>query len=219
MRLFGSEIRNELVPVSGNTAQSQMAKGFAPVLTPHGHLLLERGDEWAPLEPDLALQLQESFDRGTGHGLLTLGAALVGVPLPLAFGYWRDLAARYVTAVCALADSVTPGKQLRVPPPPREVLETLAAAVPPMKGAEYASVEVLIALWDEIEAAFRAELADSKLSVQDFLKARNAAWNLVGRVHFNLAERGRPPAGCSPIRVSPRYSASSLRDLRKGPRV
>ena len=191
MRLFGSEIRNELVPVSGNTAQSQMAKGFAPVLTPHGHLLLERGDEWASLEPDLALQLQESFDRGTGHGLLTLGAALVGVPLPLAFGYWRDLAARYVTAVCALADSVTPGKQLRVPPPPREVLETLAAAVPPMKGAEYASVEVLIALWDEIEAAFRAELAGSKLSVQDFLKARNAAWNLVGRVHFSLAENRR----------------------------
>ena len=191
MRLFGSEIRNELAPVSGNTAQSQMAKGFAPVLTPHGHLLLERSDEWAPLEPDVALQLQESFDRGTGHGLLTLGAALVGVPLPLAFGYWRDLAARYVTAVCALADSVTPGKQLRVPPPPREVLETLAAAVPPMKGAEYASIEVLIALWDEIEAAFRAELADSKLSVQDFLNARNAAWNLVGRVHFNLAENRR----------------------------
>ncbi len=191
MRLFGSEIRNELVPVSRKTAQSQIAKGFALVLTPHGHLLLERGEDRAPLEPDVAMQLQESFDRGTGHGLLTLGAALVGVPLPPAFGYWRDLAARHVTAVCALADSVTPGKQLRVPPPPREVLETLAAAVPPMKGAEYASIEVLIALWDEIEAAFRAELADSKLSVQDFLKARNAAWNLVGRVHFNLAENRR----------------------------
>lgn len=126
MRLFGSEIRNELAPVSGNTAQSQMARGFAPVLTPHGHLLLERGDEWAPLEPEVALQLQESSDRGTGLGLLTLGAVHVGVPLPPAFGYWRDLAARYVTAVCALADSVTPGKKLRVPRPPREVLETLA---------------------------------------------------------------------------------------------
>ena len=28
----------------------------------------------------------------------------------------------------------------------------------------------------------------AKLSVQEFLKARNPAWNLVGRVHFNLAE-------------------------------
>ena len=86
MRLFGSEIRNELAPVSGNTAQSQMAKGVAPVLTPHGHLLLECGDEWAPLEPDVARQLQASFDSGTGHGLPTLRAALVGVPLPLVFG-------------------------------------------------------------------------------------------------------------------------------------
>ena len=28
----------------------------------------------------------------------------------------------------------------------------------------------------------------SKLSVQEFLKRRHPAWNLVGRVHFNLAE-------------------------------
>ena len=28
----------------------------------------------------------------------------------------------------------------------------------------------------------------AKLSVQEFLKGRHPAWNLVGRVHFNLAE-------------------------------
>src|SRR5207302_2003436 len=33
-----------------------------------------------------------------------------------------------------------------------------------------------------------AELAHAALSVQGFLKSRNPAWNLVGRVHFNLAE-------------------------------
>jgi hypothetical protein len=27
----------------------------------------------------------------------------------------------------------------------------------------------------------------SKVSLQDFLKLRHPAWNLVGRVHFNLA--------------------------------
>jgi non-specific serine/threonine protein kinase len=32
------------------------------------------------------------------------------------------------------------------------------------------------------------ELAEAKCGVQDFLKRRNPAWNLVGRVHFNLAE-------------------------------
>ena len=57
-----------------------------------------------------------------------------------------------------------------------------------MTGAEYLTASVLEALWDELDAAFRPELAESKASVQDFLKRRNPAWNLVGRVHFNLAE-------------------------------
>ena len=39
-----------------------------------------------------------------------------------------------------------------------------------------------------MDAAFDAELAEAKLSVQEFLKRRHPAWNLVGRVHFNLAE-------------------------------
>src|ERR1022692_3847537 len=39
-----------------------------------------------------------------------------------------------------------------------------------------------------MDAAFDAELAEAKLSVQEFLKSRHPAWNLVGRVHFNLAE-------------------------------
>ena len=32
------------------------------------------------------------------------------------------------------------------------------------------------------------ELSESKCGIQEFLKRRNPAWNLVGRVHFNLAE-------------------------------
>ena len=39
-----------------------------------------------------------------------------------------------------------------------------------------------------MDVAFDAELADAKLSVQGFLKSPHPAWNLVGRVHFNLAE-------------------------------
>ncbi len=64
----------------------------------------------------------------------------------------------------------------------------MAAAVPPMTGAEYLTASVLADLWRGMDAAFDAELADAKLSVQEFLKSRHPAWNLVGRVHFNLAE-------------------------------
>src|SRR3989475_5558851 len=60
-----------------------------------------------------------------------------------------------------------------------------------MTGAEYLTAEVLEALWQELDTAFGIELAESKCGVQDFLKQRNPAWNLVGRVHFNLAENRR----------------------------
>ena len=64
----------------------------------------------------------------------------------------------------------------------------MAFAAPAMTGAEYLSTSVLETLWADIDAAFRSELAESRLSVEDFLKSKNPAWNLVGRVHFNLAE-------------------------------
>jgi non-specific serine/threonine protein kinase len=62
-----------------------------------------------------------------------------------------------------------------------------------MTGAEYLTPEVLGALWQELDAAFGIELAESKCGIQDFLKRRNPAWNLVGRVHFNLAENSKDP--------------------------
>ena len=57
-----------------------------------------------------------------------------------------------------------------------------------MTGGEYLTAKILQALWHEIGAAFAIELSQSKTSIQEFLKRRNPAWNLVGRVHFNLAE-------------------------------
>lgn len=65
-----------------------------------------------------------------------------------------------------------------------EDLDRLAAVAPPMAGAEYLTASVLADLWRSMDAAF----AESKANVQEFLKSRHPAWNLVGRVHFNLAE-------------------------------
>jgi non-specific serine/threonine protein kinase len=89
---------------------------------------------------DLQRRLAESFERGTGHGLLQLGAGEVGTSLPIALSYWRDFAARYVTALCTTPESAeSTGKTLLAhsPAPPIEDLDALAAAAPPMTGAEY----------------------------------------------------------------------------------
>ena len=63
-----------------------------------------------------------------------------------------------------------------------------------MTGAEYLTASVLQSLWQELDIAFGLELSESKCGVQEFLKRCNAAWNLVGRVHFNLAENRKDDA-------------------------
>ena len=52
---------------------------------------------------------------------------------------------------------------------------------------------VLAQHWGEIGRALDAELSESGLSLNEFLKARDSRWRLVGRVHFNLAENRRDP--------------------------
>jgi superfamily II DNA or RNA helicase len=164
------------------------ALSLAPILTPHGHLTLREVNDAPPTEPALAQRLRDAFARGSGHGLLQLGAGEVGTPLPPAFAYWREFGTRYVTTLCTLPDAEARGAKIHLPAPPEPELESAAAAAPPMIGAEYLTAAVLRALWEGLDAAFAAELSESKDSVQDFLKRRSPAWNLVGRVHFNLAE-------------------------------
>src|SRR5450756_889173 len=160
---------------------------LAPVLTPHGLLILKQSPEALPLESEHGSRLEQAFARGSGHGLLFLGADEVGTALPPVISYWREFAARYVTALCALP-GIAERTKPAVPIPADGELAKMAAAVPPMTGAEYLTAAVLADLWRGMDAAFDSELFEAKLSVQEFLKRRHPAWNLVGRVHFNLAE-------------------------------
>ena len=162
-----------------------------PVLTPQGHLVLAPTDEARTLPGNLQERLEAAFERGAGHGLLELGIREVGTALPAEFAYWRDFAGRYVTTLCMSAQSagVTgPAAASTIEAPPAEMLTELASAAPPMPGGEYLNADVLAALWDGIDTACRTELAAAKQTLQEFLKGRNPAWHLVGRVHFNLAE-------------------------------
>jgi superfamily II DNA or RNA helicase len=161
---------------------------LAPVLTPHGSLILRQTEEVLALESEQYSRLEEAFLRGPGHGLLYLGADEVEATLPPVLSYWREFAACYVTALCALPDIAEGPTKPPLPVPADGELDNIAAAAPPMTGAEYLTAAVLADLWRGMDASFDAELADAKLSVQEFLKGRHPAWNLVGRVHFNLAE-------------------------------
>ena len=161
-----------------------------PVLTPHGHLVLAPADGAPTLPANLRDRLETAFERGVGHGLLELGIREIGTALPADFAYWRDFAGRYVTTLCTSAEptGASAAAPSTIAAPPTEMLGEMVNAAPPMPGGEYLNAGVLAALWQQIDAACRSEFADAKQTLQGFLKERNPAWHLVGRVHFNLAE-------------------------------
>jgi len=161
---------------------------LAPVLTPRGLLILRPTEEALALESEQNSRLDKAFLRGPGHGLLCLGANEVGTALPPVLSYWREFGSRYVTALCALPDIGERVTKPPIPVPANGELDNIAAIVPPMTGAEYLTAAILADLWRGMDAAFDVELADAGLSVQEFLRGRHPAWNLIGRVHFNLAE-------------------------------
>ena len=164
---------------------------FAVQLTPRGNLRFGAEPDAPLLSDALADRLAATFARGAGHGLLHLGAAEVTTALPPLWAFWRDFAARFVTALTATPE----GGEIAVAAPDALALETLCLDAPPMRGAEYLAPETLAALWAEIEAAAKEELTACGGSLADFLKSKYPAWNLVGRVHFNLAEN-RKDAEC-----------------------
>lgn len=172
------------------TSAENTSPHLAPQLTPRGHLLALPQHDAPPLAEAFAQPLLAAFARGSGHGLLHLGSTQIGQILPPTWGWWRDVAARYVTSLCATPE----GEDIAVATPTDQAFDALIADAPPITGNDYLTIEVLAALWLEMDAALRAELAASGLALQAFLNARHPAWNLVGRVHFNLAENRKDEA-------------------------
>jgi non-specific serine/threonine protein kinase len=167
-------------------------------LTPRGHLLLEEADDAPILDDKVAVRLIEAFGRSPGYGLLQLGAGEIGQSLPPAFIWWRDFALRYVEAVClhgAGGGGEGPSAAFlsAMAPPDEAELATLVLTAPMMPGAEYLTADILLGLWADLSTAFTASFIAAGTDLQAFLKTLNPAWNLIGRVHFNLAENRRDP--------------------------
>jgi superfamily II DNA or RNA helicase len=162
-------------------------------LTPQGHLVCATAEEAPGLDDAVAERIAGAFARGGGPGLLQLGAGEVGRALPPVFVWWRGFAASYVAALCLHRPSAEAARLPEVAAPAEAELATLVLTAPMMTGAEYLTAESLRALWGELAEAARAALAAARTDLQSFLKQLNPAWNLVGRVHFNLAENRRDP--------------------------
>ena len=168
------------------------AAPLALVLSPAGHLSCRPESDAAPLPEGLQGAIAAAFAQGAGPGLLHLGGVCAASALPPVWAWWRDWAVRYFT-VLRTTQPGDEGAAAAVPPPDAEALQAQLLNAPPMAGAEYLSAEVLLALWQGMDAALHAACAAAGQPLQPFLASHYPAWNLVGRVHFNLAENRKDP--------------------------
>ena len=163
---------------------------LALALTPAGTLVLRESPDTDPIDPAVAERIRAALARDAGHGLLQLGAAEVDTSLPPGLALWRDVGRTFVAHLCAQPELEATRKRLHVPFPEVDVA-ALVASAPPMPGGEYLDPKTLASLWETMNAACRAELQAFDGRVEAYLQSRHAAWHLVGRVHFHLAENRR----------------------------
>jgi superfamily II DNA or RNA helicase len=164
------------------------------VLTPGGQirLLTALAEDGCPLPARVEARIVAAFARSRGHGVLHLGAAELGTELDPTLGFWRDLGRQFIGTVCGALDPTDPHSFV-LPEADHEALCALAAAVPPMRGAELASGELLAEVWADMGEALAAEAQTRKTGIQGYLEAHDSLWNVVGRVCFHLAENKRDP--------------------------
>src|SRR5207244_1589232 len=98
----------------------------------------------------------------------------------------------FVSRVCQLAD---PERELSPDQPALDegTLARLVLNLPPMRGGEYVDGARIRGWWGAMAEALTAAVAQQSTDVGGYLRAQSPLWNLVGRVHFHLAENKRDP--------------------------
>jgi non-specific serine/threonine protein kinase len=156
-------------------------------LSPQGRLHWEEKAD-SCIEASRASAIAVAAAESSARLLLHLATRELDVPLPPDAVFWRDFGRKYLTAFCHTSE---PGTSIAVPLEAQ--LDLLVDSAPPMRGGEYLRPEVLAALWKSLDALVVAEAGAAPGGAQEWLKAQNPAWNLVGRVTFHLAENKKNP--------------------------
>ncbi len=187
-------------PAGGTPAGVVSSAGVADTLenslglSPEGRLYLWHDPEetQVPDQPT-AVRLQESFGKGSGHGLFLLGAREARTLLPPSLRFWREFAGLFIQRLVRIDDLEANRHDPAVPFPAEEVSRWLETA-PPCRGAEYLREPALRTLWEHMRRAFIETLEEWPETVDEYFQTVNPLWNMLGRVCFHLAERKVDPA-------------------------
>ncbi len=147
------------------------------VLGPDGIPLVE-GNPATESERRLATAAAE----GAAPLLLALVTAHLDVELDPPWRWLRDWACRFLASLCQCRDAAA------VPEPDAASCKTFAAAVPPFPGAERATPDCLRNWWRQLATHVGATAGRHPDGLAGYLQAVNPIWQVVGRIHFHLAE-------------------------------
>jgi non-specific serine/threonine protein kinase len=166
---------------------------LALALSPRGVFHLDPGPpEAQTVLRAVAARVTKAFASSAAGGLLHLGSVELGAELPPSLAFGRELAKLFFTHLAGAPDLEAERAHLALAAPALE-LAALASAAPPMTGAEYLTGDVLAAAWASMLGEIQGDLAGFSGSVQEYLASKSPLWNVVGRVHFHLAENKRNP--------------------------
>ena len=131
------------------------------------------------------------FAGGQAAGLFALATERIEGALPPSFVFWRDFAARYLTALCHTPET-SPARNGSISRRPRSRSGRAGSRRP--ADARHRVPERsrrLLAVWDDLDPWVRDEMAHVGEALSGFLKRRAPLWHQVGRVCFHLAENRR----------------------------
>ncbi len=160
------------------------------VISPHGRPLIDAPAGTAGSTP-ADRRTAAAFAAGPAQGFLHVATADLTAKLAPGLSFARDLGRAYLTKLCQTPGVTDAADPPRVPPPDVEARTAMAATVPAIRGAEFVTPEVLADWWAALDALVRLEIRNTPGGAEAFLKAKNPAWRLVGRVTFHLAENKR----------------------------
>ena len=153
--------------------------GLAEIgLTPSGRLQWEAGEG-----TELA-SLGRAFEADWREGLFILAADRIEAGASPTLRYWQDVAEGYVSGLCHISGDA---ERIRVEPPTPAERDSRLLMAPPMRGGEYLTSDVLLAVWEELDL-WGATAAQGAGGLESFLRERAPKWHQVGRVCFHLAE-------------------------------
>ena len=150
-------------------------------LTPHGVVICHDTDA-----KELAV-----FHDSEPAGLIRIAGQSLPTTIDDSVHYWKGFAEQFIRALCHLPEDRDATELTIEPPTPAELSECILNA-PPMRGAEYLSLDTLQAIWQRLSEWAAAEL-ESLNSLGALLETHAPLWSRVGRVTLHLAENKSDP--------------------------